>query len=155
MRTSLVPLLVLPALLLSGSAPADEGGSQEASTPVGRWRTIDDATGKVKSIVAIWEEDGKLFGKVEQILDPKPDDPDPTCNKCEGELKDARVLGMRIMWDLKKSGDSWSGGKILDPDNGKTYKCRLALAEDGKKLLVRGYIGIALLGRTQTWIREE
>ena len=155
MRTFIVGFLMLAASLLPLSAQAEEGAGEATASPVGRWRTIDDATGKPKSIVAIWEEDGKLYGKVEQLLDPKPDDPDPVCKKCEGELKDVRVLGMRIMWDLKKDGEQWSGGKILDPDNGKSYRCKLKLAEGGKKLQVRGFIGISLLGRTQTWTREE
>ncbi|HET6438355.1 MAG TPA: DUF2147 domain-containing protein [Anaeromyxobacter sp.] len=127
-------------------------------TPVGKWRTIDDASGKPKSVVAIWEEGGKLFGKVDQLLDPKPDDPDPKCTKCQGELKDQRILGMRIMWDFRPDASDntkWSGGRILDPDNGKVYRCTLTPAEDGNKLLVRGYVGIPVLGRTQTWIREE
>jgi len=149
MRSILLGCLLLPALLAGAPALADD------ATPVGKWKTIDDATGKPKSIVAIWEEDGKLYGKVDQLLDPKPDDPDPVCKKCDGDLKDKRILGMRIMWDLRKDGERWAGGKILDPDNGKSYRCNLTLADGGKKLLVRGFIGMALLGRTQTWLREE
>jgi len=149
MRSTMIGYLLFPALLAAGAVRADD------ATPVGKWRTIDDKSGKPKSIVEIWEEDGKLYGKVDQLLDPKPDDPDPVCKKCDGDLKDKPILGMRIMWDLKKSGDLWSGGKVLDPDNGKTYRCNLTLAAGGKKLQLRGYIGLALLGRTQTWIREE
>jgi len=156
-----IPPFTLGALLLAviplTAPPAAEEPLAPAS-PVGRWRTIDDATRKPKSIVAIWEEGGKLYGKVEQVLDPKPDDPDPKCTKCQGELKDQPILGMRILWDFRpdqSQRNKWSGGRILDPDNGKTYRCTLNLAEDGKRLLVRGYIGIPVLGRTQTWIREE
>lgn len=149
MRSVLLGCVLFPALLAAVLARADD------ATPIGKWKTIDDKSGKAKSIVAIWEDGGKYYGKVEQLLDPKPDDPNPVCKKCPGDLKDQPILGMRIMWDLKKEGDLWSGGKILDPDNGKTYRCNLSLAEGGKKLQVRGFIGIALLGRTQTWIREE
>lgn len=141
-----VPLAVALAGLLLPAAPAraDEGAI------AGRWTTIDDVSKKPKSIVEIYEEGGKLFGKVQQLLDPKPDDPDPVCKKCEGELKDKPILGLRIMWDFKKDG---GGGRILDPNNGKVYKCNLSLADGGKKLDVRGYIGIPMLGRTQTWVR--
>ncbi len=149
MRTVLSGCLLRTTLAAAAPARADD------TTPVGKWKTIDDKTGKPKSIVAIWEEGGKLYGKVDQLLDPKPDDPNPVCKKCDGELKDKPILGMRILWDLSKSGDTWSGGRIMDPDNGKTYRCNVTLSDGGKKLLVRGFIGMALLGRTQTWLREE
>ncbi len=149
MRSVLFGCLLFPVLLVAVPAHADD------STPVGKWKTIDDKSGKPKSVVEIWEDGGKFYGKVDQLLDPKPDDPHPVCKKCSGDLKDQPILGMRIMWGLKKDGSSWSGGKILDPDNGKTYRCNLMLAEGGKKLQVRGFIGIALIGRTQTWEREE
>ncbi len=149
MRTVLIGLLLLTGALVNAPARADD------TSPVGKWKTIDDKSGKPKSIVAIWEQDGKLYGKVDQLLDPKPDDPHPVCKKCEGDLKDKPILGMRIMWDLKKAGETWTGGRIMDPDNGKTYRCNVTLADGGKRLLVRGFIGMALLGRTQTWLREE
>jgi uncharacterized protein (DUF2147 family) len=150
MRSFLTGCFLFAAFLAAAPALAEDAG-----TPVGKWRTIDDASGKPKSIVAIWEDGGKLFGKVEKLLDPDRPEPDPKCTKCEGDLKDKPILGMRIMWDLKKDGDKWSGGKILDPNNGKSYRCNITLAEGGQKLMVRGFIGMALLGRTQTWIREE
>src|SRR5512140_807785 len=148
MRPLAIPALLLPLALLAGPARA----ADLAAALVGRWTTIDDATKKEKSIVEIYEENGKLFGKIEKLLDPKPDDPEPVCKKCEGELKDKPILGLRIMWDFKKDG---SGGRILDPDNGKVYKCKLSPTDGGKKLDVRGFIGISLLGRTQTWLRAE
>jgi uncharacterized protein (DUF2147 family) len=152
MRTLIALTLLALPLLSAAPARADDAA---APTPVGKWRTIDDKTGKPKSIVAISEEDGKLIGTIEKLLDPKPDDPEPKCTKCEGERKDQPILGMKILWGMKKEGKEWGGGRILDPNNGKTYKCNLALADEGKKLDVRGYIGMPLLGRTQTWIREE
>ena len=155
MRSVLGSYLLFPLLLLSPPALSKASADADASTPVGRWKTIDDSSGKAKSIVAIWEEDGKLYGKVEELLDPKPDDPDPKCTKCSGDLKDQPIRGLRILWDLRKNGSYYSGGNILDPGNGKTYSCILYLAEDGKKLKVRGFIGVPFLGRNQTWLREE
>jgi uncharacterized protein (DUF2147 family) len=124
-------------------------------SPVGKWKTFDDETGELKSIINIWEEDGILFGTIEKIF-PKPDeDPDPLCDKCPGELKDQPVIGMTIMKDLTRSGKQWKGGTILDPDNGKTYSCKIEVIEAGKKLKVRGFIGFSLLGRTQYWEKIE
>ena len=136
-------------VLLASSALAQEPSA------VGRWTTIDDETKKPKSVITIYEENGKLFGKIEKLF-PEPNEaPNPVCDKCEGALKNQPILGMVILKDLKKDDDEWTGGTILDPGNGKTYKCKIAVEEGGKKLKVRGYIGLSLLGRTQHWVRAE
>ncbi|MGC4118941.1 MAG: DUF2147 domain-containing protein [Myxococcales bacterium] len=134
--------------------PAAPAAKVDATSPVGKWKTVDDSSGKAKSTVEIWEEGGKVYGKITALLDQPANDPDPKCTACEGEDKDKRVIGMTILKGLKKDGDEWSGGKILDPDNGKHYKCYIAVQDGGKKLKVRGYVGFALLGRTQYWLRE-
>lgn len=125
------------------------------ATPVGLWKTIDDETKKEKSLVRVAETNGVLSGTIEKLLDPGRQD--AKCEKCEGDLKDKPVLGMVIVRDVKKGADEgqWDGGTILDPNNGKTYKVRLTPTEGGKKLDVRGYIGMPMLGRTQTWVRVE
>jgi uncharacterized protein (DUF2147 family) len=128
--------------------------AQEQS-PVGRWTTIDDETKKPKSVIAIYEENGKLFGKIEKLFQEPNEEPNPVCDKCEGALKNQPILGMVILKDLKKDDDEWTGGTILDPGNGKTYKCKIAVEGGGKKLKVRGYIGLSLIGRTQHWVRAE
>ncbi|WP_063573579.1 MULTISPECIES: DUF2147 domain-containing protein [Luteibacter] len=125
-------------------------------TPVGKWKTIDDDTHQVKSIVEITDNGGLLQGKVLQVL--KPDDPTdihPVCKKCDGERKDKPIEGMTIMWGLKKDGDEWSGGQILDPAKGKIYKVTVKLVDGGKKLDVHGYIGFSLIGRSQEWVRAD
>ena len=123
-------------------------------TPVGKWKTIDDKTHEVKSIVEITENGGLLEGKVLQVL--KSDHgPHPVCSECDGERKNKPIEGMTIMWGLKKDGDEWSGGQILDPGKGKIYKVTLKLEDAGKKLDVHGYIGFSLLGRSQEWVRAE
>ena len=127
----------------------------QASTPVGLWKTIDDATGKERSYVRIVEVNGELQGKVEKLFDFPGDDPDHLCDKCKGDRKDQPVFGMTILWGLKDEGKVWKGGEILDPDNGKTYRCKMTVSENGQELDVRGYIGISLIGRTQTWLRLE
>ena len=117
----------------------------------GTWRTIDDATGKTKSIVRIYETAaGLIEGQVMEILHSDRG-PNPLCDDCPGERKGQPIKGMVIIWGMEaKSGSEAKGGHILDPKNGKVYKAKLKLREDGK-LEVRGYIGFSLLGRTQVW----
>lgn len=129
--------------------------AQHSDSPVGLWKNIDDHTGKPKALIRISEANGELNGRIEKLLRDPEQDQYPKCTKCEGELKDQPILGMTIITGMKKDGNEYNGGKILDPDNGKFYKSKMSLTDDGKKLHVRGYIGVPLLGRTQTWIREE
>ena len=125
------------------------------NSPVGHWKTIDDETGKPKSVVEIYKTtSGTLAGKVIEILQ-SDDGPNPLCDKCTGSNKDKPIKGMVILWGLKADGEGhWSGGKILDPAKGKTYKSKITLTNGGSKLQMRGYMGIEALGRTQTWTRE-
>ena len=125
------------------------------ASPVGLWKTIDDESGKPKSLIRISENDGVLSGRIEKLFRAPDQDQDPKCVKCEGALKDQPIVGMTILTGLKKDGESYSGGQIVDPANGKTYKSKLTVAEDGKKLNMRGYIGVPMLGRTQIWLRED
>ena len=145
----LCPLLVLTHPAQANAQPA------AAVTPAGRWKTVDDKSGKPKSVIVLWLANGKLYGRIEKILDPAPDNPDHKCIHCSGDLKDKELLGMEILWDMKPDGDEWSGGFIFDPDNGNTYRCIMVLQDGGKKLKVRGFIGVSLIGRTQHWFREE
>jgi len=122
-----------------------------SQTAVGTWKTIDDEDGTVKSHVNIYEEDGKLYGKIIKLIDPES----TICTECKGTKKDKPIEGMQIIWELKQENSTlWKGGKIMDPKNGKEYKCKIEL-EDANTLNVRGFIGFALLGRTQTWYRIE
>lgn len=122
-------------------------------SPVGTWKTIDDETGDAKSYVEITQaSNGTLQGKVVKILTPGKEN--KKCTDCKGAKKDKPILGMEILWGLEKDGDGWSGGKILDPNKGKEYKCKMSL-KDNNTLDVRGYIGFSLIGRTQTWYRVE
>ena len=130
-------------------------GALAQATPVGLWKTIDDETKQERSLVRIAETGGVLSGRIEKITDPTKQD--ARCDKCEGARKDQRVVGMTILEGVKRHGgaDHWDGGAILDPNNGKVYKVRLAPKDGGKALEVRGYIGTPVLGRTQTWMRVE
>ncbi|MDE2147194.1 MAG: DUF2147 domain-containing protein [Burkholderiales bacterium] len=140
--------LLAMALLLGSAA-----GAWAQATPVGLWKTIDDETGKPKSLVRITEAGGTLSGRIERLIDP--DKPDPRCDKCTDARKGQPVLGMTIIEGAKKEADEpyWAGGTILDPNNGKTYRLRLTPEDGGKALQVRGYIGPFY--RNQTWLRVE
>lgn len=122
-----------------------------AQSMVGKWTTIDDKTGVEKSIVEIYEKDGKYFGKVLKILNPAK--ADGRCDNCPGADKGRPIQGMVIIRDMKKDGNELSGGKIMDPESGKEYKCHIKL-NGSNKLDVRGFVGISLMGRTQTWVRS-
>jgi len=126
------------------------------NTPAGLWRTIDDDGKTEKSTVRITITNGVLSGKVEHITDPAK--ATEKCTKCEDERKDQPIVGMTIINDVKQDAEEpnlWTGGLILDPAKGSTYKVRLKTIDGGKKLEVRGYIGSPMFGRTQTWIRAE
>ncbi len=147
MRPLIHALLALPLTFASLAFAAD--------SPAGRWQTIDDETGKPKSIVEIWQtDDGSFSGKVAKILQ-SDQGPNPTCGACEGDRKDQPITGMTILWGLQPEAENtWNDGEILDPAKGKTYRAKVTLQDRGEKLEVRGYIGIEALGRTQTWIRQ-
>ena len=139
-------LFLLPVLLFVFSLFA------LAQSPVGRWKTIDDNSGEVKSIVNIYEKNGKLYGDIEKLFRKPDEDQDPVCDKCTDHRKDKRIIGMNILDGLAKDGDEWEDGKIMDPENGKIYTCKIWL-ENAKTLKVRGYI--LFLYRTQTWHRAD
>lgn len=142
-------LITLIVMLGSSTAYAAE------FTPVGLWRTIDDQTGKPRGLVRITEANGEYQAQIEKTF-PKPgEDLNPKCEKCEGARQNKPVVGMTILWGLKKQGDEYQGGEILDPENGKVYRATIKLKDGGKKLDVRGFIGFSLFGRSQTWLREE
>jgi uncharacterized protein (DUF2147 family) len=124
----------------------------QGNTVIGKWKTIDDETGKAKSIVEIYERSGLLYGKIIEIFDVEKKK--SLCTTCSGEDKNKPIQGMVVIKGLKKDGDEYNSGKILDPKNGKLYKCFIAL-ESKDKLNVRGYIGISLFGRTQIWNRVK
>ncbi|MEO6968996.1 MAG: DUF2147 domain-containing protein [Rhodanobacteraceae bacterium] len=125
-----------------------------SDTPVGAWTQVDDETGKPKSIIEISQAaDGTLQGMVKTVIF-SDQGPHPVCKLCDGARHNQPVEGMTIMWGVKRDGDVWDGGQILDPKNGKTYKVKLTLTDGGQKLDVHGYIGFSLLGRSQVWKRK-
>jgi uncharacterized protein (DUF2147 family) len=124
-------------------------------SPVGLWKTIDDNTGQPRGLVRVSQANGEYQGKVEKIFPKSGEDPSPSCDKCDGARRSQPVIGMIILWGLTKQGDEYQGGEILDPENGRVYRAKMKLEDAGRKLHVRGFIGLSLLGRTQIWLREE
>ncbi|WP_299242476.1 DUF2147 domain-containing protein [uncultured Aquimarina sp.] len=117
---------------------------------IGKWKTIDDNTGEAKSIVVIYKKGSKIYGKIDRIL--KESDRDKLCKECEGEDYNKPIEGMVILKGLQKDGNEYEDGTIMDPENGKVYKCKIWVDEDDPNVLnVRGYI--AFLFRTQQWIK--
>jgi uncharacterized protein (DUF2147 family) len=147
-----VPLLaasVLVPLLAAVPALADN------SSPVGLWNNVDDKTGKPKADIRISESNGVLQGRVEKLYRGPSEDQHPICSECEGDDRGRPVIGLSIIDGMRKDGDAWSGGTILDPENGKVYRSRLRLIDGGRRLEVRGYVGVPVLGRSQVWVRQE
>lgn len=121
-----------------------------AGSPAGNWTTMDEATGKKRSVINITVSGGVLNGTIVKVY-PQAGDKG-TCVNCPGAFKDKKIEGLGFIWGLKDQGDGvWSGGSILDPKSGKIYKAKMTL--EGNKLHVRGYLGVSMLGRTQTWVR--
>ena len=120
--------------------------------PAGTWQTIDEKTGKVVSEVQLYDQGGKLYGKIVKLTEPNDAQGKPkTCTKCQGADKDKPIVGLVILKDLSASGDRYKGGTITDPEDGKIYKSEV-WREDGK-LKVRGYLG--MFYRTQTWQKAQ
>ena len=127
--------------------------STSAHSPLGEWKSIDDQTGKAKSIVRIAERDGVYSGRIERLFDAPAG---VVCDQCTDARRDQPIAGMTIIERMRASVDTpglYEGGSILDPESGKVYRSRMRVIEGGRKLEVRGYVGAPMFGRTQTWVR--
>ncbi len=144
MKKALFTFALLVAFSLSGMAQVDK--------IIGKWKTIDDKDGTAKSIVTIFKAtNGKYYGKIEKLFK----EPEKICTECEGANKDKPILGMLIINNMLEKDGKLTGGTILDPKDGKVYRCNISLgSETGEKLSVRGSLDkMGWLGRSQTWIR--
>lgn len=123
----------------------------QSQSPIGIWENVDDEDGKPKSHIEIYEQEGKLFGKVVKLL---PGATLTHCKKCKGSRKNQAIEGMVILWDLENHGDHYDDGTILDPKTGKEYGCKISM--DSPDILdVRGYLKLSIFGRTQQWFRVK
>ena len=143
---------VVLSLLLTAMSAAHAADT----SPVGRWVTFSDRTHKATGVIEIKLDHGALTGTVLQQFNRPASLPPATCKKCDGPLKDAPIIGLRIMWGLTNDGGAvWDNGSILDPNSGDVYSAKVELEDGGQKLMVRGYLGISLLGRSQEWVRQN
>lgn len=119
-----------------------------SQTIFGAWNSFDEETNRLESVIEVYEKNDQVFAKIIKITNSE--NQGATCINCSGERKNTPILGMNILTGLKKDGDEWSGGKILDPKNGKEYKCYIQLLDENT-LKIRGYIGFSMFGRTAIW----
>lgn len=140
--------LVLTILLVAQGAQAT---AVIPASPIGLWQTVSDVTGQPQSVVSVYEEGGLLFARVERVL--VTDGVPATCERCRDDRRGQPLAGLVIMRNMRKAGGDYRDGDILDPESGKVYRCRMTLDTTGQRLTIRGYIGISLFGRSQTWHR--
>jgi uncharacterized protein (DUF2147 family) len=137
------------SVLLAAALAA--GGSKPAPGIQGLWRTTDDKTHQLRGVVRIYLEHDEYFGKIVSSFDPR--EAHQVCEPCSGALHNQPIIGLQILSGMREHDGAYSGGTIVDPETGESYRCKMTLADDGRKLMVRGYIGLALFGRTQVWTR--
>ncbi len=147
------PVRIAFLATLSIALHAAHASATEPASPIGLWKTIDDKTGSPRAIVRIYEQDGKLYGRIERSFTPGAEN--RVCGVCKDERKDHPIIGLIIIRNIQSKDGEYAGGDILDPDTGTIYRCKFHLDQDGTRLIVRGYIGISLLGRSQTWQRQN
>jgi uncharacterized protein (DUF2147 family) len=155
MRASILPatLTLLMFVFVFAATPAITSHAADLQSPIGVWKTVDDKTGMPRALVRIYVQDGKYFGKIEQSFRPGAES--RVCSKCTDERKDQPIIGLLIIRNVILREGEFSGGDILDPDNGSVYRCKFHLENGGGVLVVRGFIGFSLLGRSQTWQRQS
>jgi uncharacterized protein (DUF2147 family) len=136
-------IIVLLAAAASGSKPIP--GIQ------GLWRTMDDKTHQPRGVVRIYLDHNEYSGKIVSSFDPR--EVHKVCEPCSGALHNQPIIGLQILSGMREHDGEYSGGTIVDPETGEEYRCKMTLADNGRKLMVRGYVGLALFGRTQVWTR--
>jgi len=149
----LISLTIGAVMALSATAQAATAGSEP--TAIGLWEQIDEKSGQPESWFNIVEKDGVYVGTIVKMFQ-KPGDPPPEsfrCSKCEGADKDQPVLGLTLIKGMKRKGVKYEDGTIMDPRDGNVYRALMEVSPDNKRLEVRGYLGVALFGRSQTWNR--
>ncbi len=141
-------MIILAAVLCAGGTAT---AANDGRSPVGSWKTFDDKTGKARSVVRLYEQDGKLFGRIELVLTPGEET--RTCIKCTDDRRNQPIVGLVFLRNMKFVDGEYRDGDILDPENGVVYRCKLRVEGGGTKLKVRGFVGVSLFGRSQVWER--
>ena len=140
-------------MVVAAGAPAATSQTADPQSPLGLWKTVDDKTGMPRAMVRIYLQDGKYFGRIEQSFTPGAET--RVCSACTDDRKNQPIIGLLIIRNVALRDGEYGGGDILDPVTGSVYRCKFHLDKDGTVLVVRGFMGISLLGRTQTWHRQS
>jgi uncharacterized protein (DUF2147 family) len=148
---SMIRVALLAVSLAAAALAAVPARAADANSPIGLWKTYDDKTGAARAIVRIYEQNDRLFGKIESSFTAGADH--RVCGLCTDERKNQPIIGLIIIRNMKRMDGEYAGGDILDPENGSVYHCKMHV-EGGTRLVLRGYIGISLIGRNQTWQRQ-
>jgi uncharacterized protein (DUF2147 family) len=154
MTSSTLLKVVVCITLVAGLFTHHAAFALESESPVGRWQTYDDHTHAPRGMIRIYEEDGKLFGHIERAAEKKNER--DICAVCTDDRHGKPIDGLVIIRNMERSAEQpleWSGGDILDPNTGKLYRFKMRVEDHGAKLVVRGFLGLSLIGRTQTWMR--
>lgn len=150
LRTLMATVCIALMTLAVGSA--SRARAADPQSPEGLWRTIDDKTGAPRALVRIRIDHGVLTGHIEHSFREGAEH--RVCDVCSDDRKDKPIIGLEIIRGMSGHDGEFGGGEILDPETGSVYRCHIRLEDGGQHLVVRGYIGISLLGRSQTWLRE-
>jgi len=142
--------ILAACLALAALMPATGAAPSPLDTPAGLWQPLD-SSGKPEGLIRIFAVGGLYYGRIEPSS--PSDDRNARCTRCSGKRHDQPMIGLVIMRHLKPQDGQYLGGDILDPDTGRVYGCSLRLTDGGRKLIMRGFLGISLLGRSQTWLR--
>jgi uncharacterized protein (DUF2147 family) len=143
----------MTVVLLLARPPVWNLHAEEHDALSGLWESYDDHTGKASGVVRIYAERGKFFGRIEKSFTSGDDI--AVCNACTDERKGQPIIGLVVIRNVKKEGESYVGGDILDPDSGTVYRCKMQLENAGSQLVVRAFVGVSLFGRSQTWQRVK
>jgi uncharacterized protein (DUF2147 family) len=143
----------LMILALGFAGPLWASGAADLTSPTGRWQPIDDKTGQPLGLIRIYQQGGLFFGRIEPSS--PDDDTSRRCTRCTDERSNQPIIGLVLIRNMRREGDEYVGGDILDPDSGRIYGCKFRLIDGGRKLVMRGYIGLSLFGRSQTWQRLQ
>jgi uncharacterized protein (DUF2147 family) len=138
---------------LGFACPLCASGASDLKSPAGRWQPIDEKTGQPLGLIRIYQQGALFFGRIEPSS--TSDDTSRRCSKCTDERRNQPIIGLVLIRNMRLQGDEYVGGDILDPDSGRIYGCKFRLTDGGRKLVMRGYIGLSLFGRSQTWRRLE
>jgi uncharacterized protein (DUF2147 family) len=150
---SLALALAFAGFPAAPSHAADTQSPPDLQSPVGLWKTVDDKTGTPRALVRVYLQDGKYFAKIEQSFTPGAEN--RVCSVCTDERKNQPIIGLLIIRNVTLHDGEYGGGDILDPDNGSVYRCKFHLEQGGTVLVVRGFIGFSMLGRSQSWQRQN